>query len=114
MTEREVYPMQMDSRWTFAYMRQTAAEVGEAAMVSMLWLMLSMQAVCQWLFGGQWLLAPRRQRAQGTIEILIAMAVLGVLALAVWRVIGPAVMTRANGIATDLNTAGSGATGTGG
>ena len=42
------------------------------------------------------------------------MAVLGVLGLAVWRVIGPAVMAKATGVATDLQTSGTGATGTGG
>ena len=94
-------------------MRQAAGQALEAGTLAMLWLLLSVQELSQWLLG-RWLLVPRRQRAQGTIEILIAMAVLGVLALAVWRVIGPAVMAKATGVATDLNTSGTGLTGTGG
>ena len=103
--------MNVDSTLKFARLRRAAAQLSEAAMLAILWLMLAVQAVVQWLFG--YYPMRRRQRAQSTIEIVIGMAVLAVLALAVWKVIGPAITAKANGIATDLNTSGTGPTGTG-
>jgi hypothetical protein len=100
----------MNADSTFTRVRQGAAQLTEAAMLASLWLMLTVQAVAQWLVGYY---PTRRQRAQSTIEIVIGMAVLAVLALAVWKVIGPAITAKANGIATDLNTSGTGPTGTG-
>jgi hypothetical protein len=102
--------MNVDSSGTFTRLRRAAAQLSEAAMLAMLWLMLTVQAVVQWFVGYY---PMRRQRAQSTIEIVIGMAVLAVLALAVWKVIGPAITAKANGIATDLNTSGTGPTGTG-
>ncbi len=102
----------MDARRTFVQLRQAAGQIAESVIVATLWLVLGVQAIAEWLVT-RWLAVPRRQHAQGTIEILIAMAVLGVLALAVWRVIGPAVMDKATGVATDLQTSGTGPTGTG-
>src|SRR5579859_3293085 len=104
--------MEIDSSRFFVQVRRATAQLADAAVLATLWLMLSVQAAAQWLIGyypSRW----QRQRAQSTIEIVIGMAVLAVLALAVWRVIGPAVIAKANGITTDLNTSGTGATGTG-
>jgi hypothetical protein len=86
---------------------RAAAQAAETGMLALLWLLLSLQALEQWLVGR------RRQRAQNTVEIAIGMAVVAVLALAVWKVIGPAVLAKANAVATDLTQAGSGTTGTG-
>jgi hypothetical protein len=88
--------------------------VAEAVAVFALWLFLSAQALGQSMVVRLGALPRSRSRAQSTIEIIIAMAVLGVLGLAVWRVIGPAVMAKAAGVANDLQTSGTGATGTGG
>ena len=104
--------MEIDSSGRVMLVRRAAAQVADSAMLAMLWLILSLQAFAQWLVGYYPTLR-QRQRAQSTIEIVIGMAVLAVLALAVWRVIGPAVIAKANGITTDLNTSGTGATGTG-
>jgi hypothetical protein len=92
--------------------RRIGARVGEAILFAALWALLSVEDLVHWLVSRRDAL-PYRSRAQATTEIVIGMAVLGVIALAVWRVLGPAIMTRANGIATDLQTAGTGATGTG-
>ena len=97
----------MESTWTFGQVRQAVERVATATMIALLWLLLSLQAL------GTWLLVPRRQRAQTTVEILIGMAVVAVIALAVWRLIGPAIVAKANAVVTDLNTAGTGPTGTG-
>lgn len=106
MIEQEGFRV-MDSSRTFAHMRRAAAQAAETAVLAMLWLTLSLQACEQWLVGRQ------RQRAQNTVEIAIGMAVVAVLALAVWKVIGPAVLAKANEVASSLNQAGTGPTGTG-
>ena len=103
----------MVSQRTVSQVREVAKRIAEAAMLAMVWSMLSVQALGQWLIGRS-LLVPRRQRAQGTLEIIIAMAVLGVLALSVWKLIGPAVLIKAGAVAQDLQTSGSGTNGTGG
>jgi len=104
--------MKIDSSRRFVQAGRAAAQMADAAMLAMLWLMLSAQALVQWNVGDypRW---RQRQRAQSTVEIVVSMAVLAVLALAVWKVIGPAVMAKVNGIATGVNTSGTGATGTG-
>jgi len=102
----------MVSQRTVSQVREVAQRIAEIAMLAIVWSTLSMQALGQRLIGRS-LLVPRRQRAQGTLEIIIAMAVLGVLALAVWKIIGPAVIAKANAVGGDLNTSGTGATGTG-
>ncbi|MDQ6675372.1 MAG: hypothetical protein M3069_32345 [Chloroflexota bacterium] len=104
--------MKIDSSQRLIQVRRAATQAAEAATLAMLWLMLSVLALMQWNIGDypRW---RQRQRAQSTIEIVVSMAVLAVLALAVWKVIGPAVMAKVNGIATGINTPGTGATGTG-
>ena len=97
----------MASQRTVSQVREVAQRIAEAAMLAMVWSMLGVQALGQWLIGRS-LLVPRRQRAQGTLEIIIAMAVLGVLALSVWKLIGPAVIAKASAVAQDLQTSGSG------
>jgi hypothetical protein len=94
-------------------LRRDAVQVAEAVMVAVLWLLLSGQELGRGLVRRRATLA-HRSRAQSTIEVLIAMAVLGVIGLGVWRLIGPAIMAKASGVVTDLNTAGSGTSGTGG
>ncbi len=102
----------MDWQGGMERLRRDAALVVDALLVVSLWLVLSAQAMGPWLVG-RLMARPRRQPAQATIEIIIAMAVLGVLALGVWKIIGPTVLNRATGISTDLQNAGTGTTGTG-
>jgi hypothetical protein len=105
--------MEIDSSGRVMQVQRAAAQVADATMLGLLWLILSLQALARWTVGYYPTLR-QRQRAQSTIEIVIGMAVLAVLALAVWKIIGPAVTAKASGIATELNTSGTGATGTGG
>ena len=104
--------MNDDSTGTFGHAHRAVAQAANTAMFSLLWLALSLQALVHLLVGycPTW---RQRQRAQSTIELVIGMAVLTVLALAVWKVVGPAVTAKANSIVTDLNTSGTGVTGTG-
>src|SRR2546425_12689902 len=104
--------MEIDSSGRVMLVRRAAAQVADTAMLAMLWLILSLQAFAQWLVGYYPTLR-QRQRAQSTIEIVIGMAGLAVLALAGWGGIGPAGIAQANGITTDLNTSGPRAPGTG-
>jgi hypothetical protein len=92
--------------------QKIVAVVIEAVVFATLWALLSVEAGVHWLVGRRATLA-QRSRAQATTEIVIGMAILGVIGLAVWRVIGPAILAKANGIAIDLQTSGTGATGTG-
>ena len=103
----------MDAKGLAVRLRRDAAGAIDALIVAGLWLTLSTQALGQWLMAQLGAMRLSRARGQGTLEILIGMAVLGVLALAVWRLIGPALIARATGVATDLQTSGTGPMGTG-
>ena len=104
----------MNPKSALVRLRHDAALVAEAVAVFALWLFLSTQALGRGLVVRLVTVSRSRSRAQSTIEILIAMAVLGVIGLGVWRIIGPAILAKATGVATELQTSGTGPTGTGG
>jgi len=110
----EIKEVLMNPKSALVRLRHDAALVAEAVALFALWLFLSAQALGQGLVVRLGTVSRSRSRAQATMEILIAMAVLGVIGLGVWKIIGPAIIAKATGVATDLQTSGTGTTGTGG